>query len=813
MVGVLRDLTHAARALRKAPAFTLAAIAVLGLGVGANTSLFSVVYGVLLRPLPFESPERLVQLWHTPPQKSFPGVPLFSLSAANYLDWEKQSDVFDLSAVYEYSGYHLGGDKPELVDAARTQATLFQVLGVKALLGRPLGQGDDEPGHGKVTVLSHKLWKSRFNGDAGIIGRDLSLDGESYTVVGVMPPSFQLPDWAALWTPLVWAPDERAVRGEHHFQAVGRLKPSVTLGQAQAQLSAIADRLAQEYPADNAGWGAKLVPLRDELVGAAREPLLVLFGAVAFVLLIACANVGNLMLAKTLDRRKEIAIRTALGASRGRILRHVLSEALLLSLAGGAVGMLLAHYGTDLIVSYLGSKLPRMSEISVDGWVLAFTLGISVLTGALAGGLPAWRLSHADPADAMKQGLGRMDSSSGGMRTRSALVVVEVALSLVLLVGAGLMIRTLSNLRAVSPGFDSSHGVTMTVAPSPTDYTTPAQEVAFFRDVMAGVTALPGVEATGVADNLPLSGGGSMQPIAIQGHAAAAMADQPEVSVRRISPGYLRAMRIPVLQGRDFTAADDPSAQAAILVSESFAKRFWPGESAVGKRLTMTFFPDKVREVIGVIGDVKHVDLAARDPEPTLYAPIAQLLGPTEGFQARPLELVVRTNGTTQVPVASLLSAIHAVKSDTPVVNISTLEQRVAESLLPQRFNMLLLAAFAALALVLAAVGIYSVLAYAVRQRTREMGIRLALGAQGRDVLRMVLLDGLRPVLLGLGIGLAAALALAQVVSALVYGVNAIDGVSFGVAALVLVLVGVAASLVPAYRATRVDPLESLREE
>ncbi len=814
MQGLWTDLVLALRGLRKAPGFALAAIAVLGLGVGANTALFSVVYGVLLRPLPFPEPEQLVQLWHTPPAKSFPGIDTFSLSAANYLDWQKQNDVFERSAIYEYTDLHLGGVEPKVLDGAKVETTFFATHGVKPLLGRGLEVGDEQPGRSQVVVLSHKLWRSQFASDPAIIGRAVELSGQTYTVVGVMPHSFVLPDWATLWTPLVWTAEAAAVRGEHHYGALARLKPGVGVAQAQAQLSAIAARLATEYPADNAGWGARVVPLREQIVGEVREPLLVLFGAVAFVLLIACANVGNLMLAKTLDRRKEIAIRTALGASRGRILRQVLCEALLLGLAGGALGLLVASFGTSLIVSFLGEKLPRLAEISVDEWVLGFTLAISLVTGVAAGILPAWRLSSGDPNEAMKQGGARADVSSRGKRTRGALVVVEVALSLVLLVGAGLMLRTLWNLRRVDPGFDPRQVVTLTVAPTPTEYTHAEQEVTFLRDALARIRSLPGVLGAGLVDTLPLAGGGSMQPIAIEGHPAAAMADQPEVAVRVVSPGYMPAMRIPVLRGRDFADSDGPGAARALLVSRSMAERFWPGEDAVGKRLTLTFFPQHVRQIVGVVGDVKGNELSSTQPEPTLYLPAAQLLGDIPGeFEVRPFELVVRTSADAHGAVGSVMAAVHEVKAGTPLMNPTTLEEKVAQSILPHRFNLLLFGAFAALALLLAAVGIHSVLAYSVRQRRRELGIRMALGARPGEVLRMVLADGLRPTGLGLAVGLLAALALGRLVTALIYGVQAIDVLTLTAAGAVLVAVGLLASLLPALRATRVDPLETLRDE
>jgi putative ABC transport system permease protein len=813
-MSILQELRFAVRSLRKTAGVSIAGAVVLALGIGANTSIFSIVYGVLLRPLPFREPERLVQLWHIPPQKSFPGMTRFALSAANYLDWEQQNDVFEHSAIYAFTTFRLSGTgEAQVVRAARVEPTFFEVLGVSPVLGRPLEIGDDDVDRSSVVVLSHALWQTNFGGDPAVVGRAIELNGQKRTVVGVMPATFTKPQWAAMWTPLVWTPAERAVRGEHHYSAVARLRTGLTVQQAQAELDTIARQLADQYPADNAGWGAKVVPLREETVGEVRRPLLILLGAVGFVLLIACANVANLMLAKTLDRRKEIAIRAALGAGRGRIVRQVLTETVLLSVAGGVLGVFVAHYGTTLVIDVLGSKLPRVREITLDVGVLAFTLAVAVVTGIAAGGAAAWKISRSEPGDALKQG-GRTDASAGGRRTANALVVVEVALSLVLLVGAGLMIRTLFNLRHTYPGFEPSGVLTMTVAVSDVDYKTVEQEVAFIGEVLRRVRAVPGVEAAGVTDDLPLEGG-SNQPIAIQGRPELAMADQPEVSVRVVSPGFFRALRIPLLRGREFTDADAAQAPNTVVISESMAKRFWPGEDAIGKRLKLTFFPDYVREVVGIVGDVKDRGLDSADPNPTLYWPVAQVYAPERfgAFRAFPLQLAVRTATTPASVSAAVQHAIRQISPGTPLVDVRTMEDRVAESISPQRFNMFLLAAFAGLALLLAAVGIYSVLAYTVRQRVREIGIRMALGAKAVDILRTIVGEGIKPTLLGIGIGIGSAMMLGKVLSSLVYGVGVTDPSTLGIVSMLLVVVAVAASALPAYRATRVDPIQTLRDE
>src|SRR5438067_2368886 len=550
MTSILQDLRHGMRLLVKSPGFSAAAVVVLALGIGANTAIFSVVNAVLLRPLPFYDPDRLVQLWHTPPQKSFPGMTRFSVSAANYLDWRSQNHVFEQTAIYSFAGYNLTGlGNPEVVHAGSVEPSFFAVLGTPAMLGRTFAADENQPGRSNVVILSNSFWQNHFGSDPHVIGRSVDFDGKSFTIVGVMGPHFRKPDFAQVWTPLVWTDKERAVRGEHHFLVIARLKRGVDPKQAQAEMNTISSRLEQQYPEDDKGWGAKVVPLREETVGEVRPALLVLLGAVGFVLLIACANVANLVLAKTLGRQKEIAIRTALGATRARVLQQVLSVTVLLAVAGGLLGLLFAHFGVNLLVHFLASRLPRTAEISLNAGVLGFTLIVSVLTGIIAGLLPALRLAKTDVNEALKQGLGRA-GADGGSRTRNVLVVAEVALSLMLLIGAGLMIRSLWLLRSIDPGFDPQGVLTTTVGISKTKFTDPTQQTSFYNQLLQRLRTLPGVESAGVIDSLPLAGG-SHQPIAIEGRPVVAMADQPEVDVRQITPGYMQAMRIPVLRGRD----------------------------------------------------------------------------------------------------------------------------------------------------------------------------------------------------------------------------------------------------------------------
>jgi predicted permease len=588
----------------------------------------------------------------------------------------------------------------------------------------------------------------------------------------------------------------------------------VDFKQAQAEMKTISARLELQYPEDDKGWGAVALPLRDDLVSDVRPALLVLLGAVAFVLLIACANIANLVLAKTFARKKEIAIRTALGASTSRVLSQVLSETVLLALGGGVLGLVLAHFGIRLIVASLADKLPRSAEIALDSRVLGFTLITSLFTGVVAGLLPALRLIKTDLNEALKQGLGRTDADSGGQRARSMLVVSEVALSLILLIGAGLMLRSLWQLRAVDPGFDPHHVLTMTVSVPATKFPVPALQVSFFDQVLQRVRALPGVESASVIDNLPLGGGGSHQPIAIEGRPAVPMSEQPEVDVRLISAGYLSAMRIPLLRGRDINDADAAGRPTVVLINASMANRLWPHEDPIGKHLTLSFFPDAVREIVGVVADTKLDSLDESRDTATLYFPLDQVSAPDGGgWRSFGMSLAVRTTSNPAGAVSAVTNAVHQIDRDAPVLDIQSMDDLINDSLSPQRFNMLLLGAFAGLALLLAAVGIYSVLSYSVRRRVREIGIRMALGAQARDVLRLIVIEGMQPTLIGLAIGLAGALALGRVLANLIYGVKPTDPITFGAVSALLASVGLFASIIPAYRATRVEPMKTLRDE
>ena len=817
MHNISQDFRYAARMIGKGPGFALAAILVLGLGIGANTAIFSVVDAVLLRPLPFNHPEQLVQLWHVPPQSSFPGLTRFSISPANFFDWQAQSHAFEQTALYGFASYNLTGrGEPQSLMARRVSYNFFSVLQAQPMLGRTFNPEDDQPGHNFVAILSENFWRNQFNSDPGIVGQDITLDGAAYRVIGVMPAKYQFPITDAensprLWTPMGLTDQDRAVRGNHNFLAIGRLKPGVDVKQAQAELDTISRRLEQQYPADDKGWGATAVPMADDLVGDVRPALLVLLGAVAFVLLIACANVTNLVLARTISRQREVAIRAALGASRTRLLRQVISETVLLSVIGGALGIALAYLSVHLIVTSLAAQLPRAGEISLDGPVLAFAFVVSILAGVLAGLLPALRMSKTNVNEALKQGT-RTTSDMAGNRTRGALVISEVALSLMLLIGAGLMIRSLWMLRKVDPGFDPHNVVALIPSISAKTFQSHTQEDAFYTQVLEKIRVLPGVEAAGSVDDLPLNGG-SVQPVAIEGRPVQAMADQPEVSVRKVMPGYFRSMRIPLIRGRELGEQDTATSPGAVVISSAMAKRLWPNEDPLGKHLTMTFFPGKVREIVGIVGDVKDSGLNA-PPDATLYAPYAQQAPPPDHpYRSSPVWIVVRARSNASSLIPSITNALHQVNAELPVLGSTTLDDVLGSSLSQQRFNAMLLAVFAGLALFLAAIGIYSVLAYNVRRRVREIGIRMALGAQIGDVLRMIVLEGMKPTFVGLGIGIVGALILGRFLASLMYGVKSTDPATFVSVSTVLLAVGLLASIIPAYRASRVEPVKTLRDE
>jgi putative ABC transport system permease protein len=804
MRNLLSDIRHAIRVFRTAPTFAIAVVAVIALGIGANTAIFTIVNAVLLRPLPFEEPQRLVRLFHIPPQSTFPGMATFSLSPANFVDWQRESTSFDAMAAYHFAEFNLTGrGEPEAVRACRVGPSFFEIIGTRAALGRTFASDEYTAGRSKVVVLSNAFWKTHFGSATDVVGKTLTFDGETFTIVGVMPERFSVKAWGAtstpMWVPLVWTDKDRAVRENHNYQAIARLRDGVSLAQARSELQVISKRLEQAYPNENAGWGGTAIPLAEVLVGDVRTSLLMLLAAVGLVLLIACANVGNLILTRSLGRQKEIAIRAALGAGRRRVVQHLLVESLVLAFAGGALGLLLANLAIGGFSTLMADQVPRAEETSVDARVVLFVLGASLVAGILAGVVPALRAGRTDLNETLKEG-GRSDSAGAGALTRRALIVAEVALSLMLLMSAGVMLRSLHALRTVETGVNTEHVLTMMVNLPDVRYPEPARKRAFYDALLERVRALPGVDAAGLADTLPISGGGSVQPLVVEGRPELKPSEQPTVAVRGVSDGYLRTLQIPLLRGRDVARSDEH----ALLVSASAAKLLWGAEDPVGRGATLPLISrTQVIPVVGIVGDVKE-SLAEKAP-PTVYYYQRDL-------QYAGFSLAIRTPQDPAAMTKSAIAAVHAIDPQLPVQDIKTMSEVVEETLVSERFRTVLLQAFAGAALLLATVGIYSVLSYLVRGRRREIGIRSALGASTPDVVRMVVIEGLKPAVLGIALGTAGAFLASRLLDQLVFGVKASDPLTLAVVAGGLLVVAAAASLVPAWRASKLDPVTVLRD-
>jgi predicted permease len=798
MRTLFADLRYAGRVMSRTPSFAVAVVSVLALGIGANTAIFSIVNAVLLRPLPFEEPERLVRMF-----TRTPGGRPFELSPGKFYDWQRDAQSFEGMAMYPCCGFRelalTGTGTARAVRATAVSAGFFEIVRARPALGRVFRQEEDTPGGKYVVILSDRFWRTEFGGNPDAIGRTVKLNDEAYTIVGVMPATASVASWTAMasdvWVPLALTDEQRAARGNHNRDGVARLKRDVELPQAQAEMDAISARLAREFPKSDDRWGAVLIPMQEEIVGNSRAMLLMLLGAVGLVLLIACANVGNLLFTRALSRRKEIAIRLALGAARGRLFQQLLTEALLLAGAGGALGLLLAYGTLTSASTLLAGQVPRAEEISIDGRVLLFAVGMSMLTGTLAGTLPAVRAGRSDLNDALKEG-GRSDGAIG-VGTRRLLIVCEVALSLVLLMGAGVMVQSLLALRHVDTGFDPNNVLTMRVRLVEARYPTPGQRSAFFEAAFQRIRALPGVDAAGTIDDLPFADGSS-QTLALEGYAP--QRNPVAVQVRQVTPGYLRAMGIPVLRGRDILGSD----AEVLLVSQNAARLYWGADDPIGRRATLPFSKTVLRQVVGIVGDVKQRNLIEAST-PTVYFYTREPYGRAT--------FVIRTS----VPPATLaqpaVAAIRAIDSEQPVGDIRTMVQVLDGRLTSQRFSALLLGVFAGVALLLAAVGIYGVLSYIVRGRSREIGIRTALGARTADVLRLVIVEGMSPALVGIAAGTIAALTSAKALESLVFGVSPSDPLTLAAVAATLALVALMASLVPAYRALRLDPVKVLRAD
>jgi putative ABC transport system permease protein len=806
---LMQDIRYAFRMLRKAPGFTAVAVLTLALGIGANTAIFSVVNAVLLRPLPYPDPDRLVRLYET---NESHGWLHFSVSPPTYMDWQAQTKSFEgMSSLRNGTFNYTGGAEPERLLGARVNASFFDLLGVKPMTGRTFLTDDDPVGNAQVTVLSYGLWQRLFGGDPNIVGRSIILDGRPYNVIGVMPRGFQYPGRSEIWVPSEFIASTLAptARGAHYINVVARLKPGVTLAQAQEEMSAIAARIAQQFPDKNAGWSARVMAMRDTVIGDIRLTLLVLLGAVAFVLLIACANVANLLLARAAARAKEIAVRTSLGASRGRVARQLLTESVVLSLMGSTLGLIIAVWGIRALRNLPAGTLPRSDTVSLDLSVLAFTILLAFLAGLISGLVPALHTTRAALAETLKETGRSAAGSRVRHRVRSALMVTEVTLAIVLLAGAGLLLRSFDRLQRVDPGMRPDHLLTAVVNLSSTKYATNAQVAQFFTQLTEKLNTLPGVEAAGLATSNPLRGSGFTFAFATKELISLAPSQQPSAPYYVVSPDYFRAAGIPLLQGRYFTAADAAGAPRVAIISQTLSRRFYKDKNPIGQPLFIgAGAPTKEpiwREVVGVVGDVKDDGL---DSEGTAanYEPYTQ--NPFSG-----MTVFLRTKGDPMQYVAALRSQVYAVDKDQPVATIQTGEFWLQDSISDSHLRTLLLGIFAGVALVLAAVGLYGVMSYAVTQRTQEIGVRMALGAQRVDVYRLIVGQGMLLVVAGVVLGIGGALGLTRLLKTFLFGVKPTDPATFVGVSVVLIVVAALACFVPARRASRVDPLVALRHE
>jgi predicted permease len=811
---LIQDLRFGARIFVKNPGFTLIAVITLSLGIGANTAIFSVINTVLLRPLPFNEPERLMTLWASDLRRGDQS----SLSYPNFIDWRAQSQSFEGMAAFRTGNFVLmSNDGPLRLIGTVASAELFTQLGVMPSVGRSFRIEEDQPG-ANVVILSHELWERHFNSDRQIIGRTITLNSRNLTVVGVMPAGFQFPigaDQIELWTTIAYDaanPDGTTPmaiqRGLGYLKAIGRLKPQVTLAQAQAEIDAVARRLEQQYPDDNAHQGVRIVPALEQLVGDMRRPLLILFGAVAFVLLIACANVANLLLARWSVRRREMAIRAALGANRVRVVRQVLTESIMLALAGGIGGGLIALWGTNLLITLSPENIPRLQEIRLSGPVFVFTLLISLLTGLLFGLAPAAHASKTALTGSLNEGGRSGYEGARGNRLRGGLVIAEIAIALMLMIGAGLLLTSFWRLSKVDPGFNPQNVLTLRIS-LPTSKYSISQRIAFYEQLQARLQQLPGVRAASASWFLPLSGVNPSLDIEIDGRPTRP-GERPEIDSHFIMPDYFRTLGIRLLSGRDFTAHDNTSGRPVVMINESFQRQYLPNEDPLGKRIrpmvSINAGEPDMREIIGVVSNVKHRGISS-DAPPVIYLPLAQL--PITSS----MTIVIGANVDSLGLINGARAEVHALDKELPVYEVKPLDWYFNAAVAPSRFNALLLAIFAGLALLLTSIGLYGVMSYSVTQRTHEIGLRVALGAQTYDVQYLIIRQGMKLAVIGVGLGLLGALLLTRMIEKLLFSVNPTDPAMFALIALLLILVVLLACWIPARRATKVDPITALRCE
>jgi putative ABC transport system permease protein len=810
METLYQDLRYGIRMLVKNPGFTIVAVITMALGIGANTALFSVVNGVLLKSLPFKDPDRLVFAMETNAKFPPPGI---GSSTLNYRDWKEQNQSFEtLSARQSFTANLTSSDQPERIQGEKVTWDYFTALGVTPLAGRTFTPEEDRPGGTPVILLAEGLWRRRFGSDPNIIGQAVPINGQSVSVVGIMPNDYR-PN-IEFWMPLAIS-YQNADRNLHNIQVVGRLAAGVTQEQAQTEMSAIAARLAEQYPDLNTGWGVALIPYQSLVTFNIRWALLLAMLAVGCVLLIACVNVANLLLARAASREREIAIRLAMGATRGRLIRQVLTESVLISLIGGALGMLIALWGTRALISLNSQGIPRSDEIGVDGRVLLFALLASIAAGVLFGLAPAWQSSRANVNETLKESGKSTTGGAFGHLLRSALVVVQIAFAFMLLVCAGLLIKSFAELQRVNVGFNQQRLLTMQVTLPATQYPKASDVLGFYREATEKLAALPGVVSAAGISNVPLAGGGPQFIFSVEGRPLPTPADAPLASYRMVAADYFATMNIPLIKGRTFTGADNENALSVVVVNQNMAEQMWPGEDPVGKRLTVGVpLPGEKPDystVVGVVGNVKHTSLSG-ETGMQMYQPVAQTPFLGLGF-GRTMNFILRTQLEPANLTESARALIAGINPRLPVANVKTMDTIISESVAANRFNMSLFALFALIAMTLTVVGVFGVMNYAVTQRTQEIGIRMALGAQPGQVRALILKQGLALSGLGLGIGLAGALFATKLLASLLFGTSATDPVILAAVALLLTGVALLTCYMPARRATRVDPIIALKHE
>jgi putative ABC transport system permease protein len=814
-MSLLHDLRYSARTLVKRPTFVITITLILALGIGANSTIFSVVNAVLIRPLPYEAPDRIVMIWETNQSQA---VPRSIVSPANFLDWKEQNDVFDQLSAFRFWYYTVtGAGDPERYQGARVSADFFPLLGVKPEFGRNFGPEEEHVGQDHVVILSHALWQRRFGGDRNIIGQLLTIDGESFTIVGVLPASFRfikvLNADLELWMPISFTP-EQLTREDRSITVYGRLKQGVSLVQAQVEMDGITRRLEQQYPKTNSGWASQVNNLQEQSTKPIRPLLLILMVVVGFVLLIACANVANLLLARATTRQKDVAIRLALGSSRFRLIRQLLIENLLLAVLGGAAGLLLAYWGMKFLNVIVRDRVAYLENLTIDQRVLGFTLIVSLLVGIIVGLIPGLRASGLNLIDALKEGGRTLSEAPSRRRLRNLFVVIEVTLAVPLLIGAGLMLRSSLLLQNIDRGIDLKNVLTMQISLPKAKYGTAQQTAAFYQQTLQRIQSEPGVLSASAVNFLPLTSFGDATRLTIEGRSPSPSGQEVAASYRVIDQNYFRTMGIPLLRGRYFTNQDNNESHGVVMINQTMAHRYWPNENPVGKRLKPQFPDAKVPwrpestntwlEITGVVGDV---DEGGVNDEQSAEIYIPYLQNPSSL-----MNLLVRSTSDPLRLVPAVRRQVLAVDADQPIYNIKTMENVFSESIAAPNVITSLLGIFAAVALILAAIGVYSVMSYSVAQRTHELGVRMALGAQHQHVLRMILGNGLKLVLIGVGIGVTAAFAVTRVISNLLFGVTATDPPIFVGVPVLLIVVAILASYLPARRALKVDPIVALRE-